>query len=122
MPESSPLDGGERIVFERSVPLDRASLARATLPPRLRPGAEVSVLDISEFFGETSGGVRTYLLQKARHVAADPALRHVLVVPGARDLVLEGQGVRCYRLRGPTIPTRKPYRFMLAPRSGHPHR
>jgi alpha-1,6-mannosyltransferase len=117
MPDSSPLDAGERTVFPTTVPLDRRSLARATLPPPLRAGAEVAVLDISEFFGETSGGVRTYLLQKARHVAANPALRQVLVVPGARDLVLDGAGVRCYRLRGPTIPTRKPYRFMLAPRS-----
>src|SRR5690348_2978601 len=116
MHDSSP-DGGEGTVYSRPVPLDRESLARATLPPPLRVGAEVGVLDISEFFGETSGGVRTYLLEKARHVTADAKLRHVLVVPGARDRVRDGAGVRCYRLRGPTIPTRKPYRFMLAPES-----
>jgi alpha-1,6-mannosyltransferase len=75
------------------------------------------VLDISEFFGETTGGVRTYLLQKARYVEARPELRQVLVVPGARDSIHQADGVRCYRLHGPSIPTQKPYRFMLATRS-----
>ena len=74
-------------------------------------------MDISEFFGETTGGVRTYLLEKARYVQRDPALRQVLVVPGAADEILEGSGVRCYRLHGAPIPTQKPYRFMLATRS-----
>jgi alpha-1,6-mannosyltransferase len=44
-------------------------------------------------------------------------LRQVLVVPGAEDQILEASGVRCYRLRGATIPTQKPYRFMLATES-----
>jgi alpha-1,6-mannosyltransferase len=93
------------------------NIARSELPPRLRPGAGLSILDISEFFGETTGGVRTYLLEKARHVQRNPSLRQVLVVPGATDEILEGAGVRCYRLRGAHIPTQKPYRFMLATES-----
>jgi alpha-1,6-mannosyltransferase len=97
----------------------RASLdiSRIELPPRLRPAAELGVLDISEFFGETTGGVRTYLLQKARYVQRRPRLRQTIVVPGAGDAILEASGVRCFRLHGPTIPTQKPYRFMLATRS-----
>ncbi len=75
------------------------------------------MLDITEFFGDTTGGVRTYLLEKAKYVQRDPALRQVLVVPGAQDEILEAGGVRCYRLHGPHIPTQKPYRFMLATRS-----
>jgi alpha-1,6-mannosyltransferase len=92
-------------------------IARSDLPPRLRPAAELGVLDISEFFGETTGGVRTYLLEKARYVQRHPLLRQILVVPGARDEILEGNGVRCYRLHGAPIPTQKPYRFMLATQS-----
>ena len=91
-------------------------ISRRALPPPLRPGA-LGVLDISEFFGETTGGVRTYLLQKARYVESRPELRQVLVVPGARDSIQETDGVRCYRLHGPSVPTQKPYRFMLATRS-----
>jgi alpha-1,6-mannosyltransferase len=97
----------------------RASLdiSRIELPPRLRPGAALGVLDITEFFGETTGGVRTYLLQKARYVQRRTELRQTIVVPGARDEILEASGVRCYRLHGPSVPTQKPYRFMLATRS-----
>jgi alpha-1,6-mannosyltransferase len=91
-------------------------ISRSALPPRLRPEA-LGVLDISEFFGETTGGVRTYLLQKARYVETRPDLRQVLVVPGARDAIHETSGVRCYRLHGPSVPTQKPYRFMLATQS-----
>lgn len=87
------------------------------LPARLRPAAALGVLDISEFFGETTGGVRTYLLEKARYVQKRPHLRQVIVVPGAEDEISEADGVRCYRLRGAPIPTQKPYRFMLATRS-----
>ena len=93
------------------------NIARSELPPRLRAGANLGVLDISEFFGETTGGVRTYLLEKARYVQRQPLLRQVLVVPGAADEILEGSGVRCYRLHGAPIPTQKPYRFMLATES-----
>lgn len=97
----------------------RASLdiSRITLPARLRPAARLGILDITEFFGETTGGVRTYLLEKARYVQRREALRQMIVVPGARDEILEASGVRCYRLRGPSVPTQKPYRFMLATRS-----
>jgi len=95
---------------------DSLDISRSALPPRLRPGA-LGVLDISEFFGETTGGVRTYLLEKARYVERRPELRQVVVVPGARDSIHETGGVRCYRLHGPSVPTQKPYRFMLATRS-----
>jgi alpha-1,6-mannosyltransferase len=96
----------------------RLDLGRTELPRhRLRPTAEVGVLDITKWFGETSGGVRTYLLQKARYVEARSDLRQVLVIPGARDSITHGTGVRCYRLRGPRVPTQRPYRFMLATRS-----
>jgi alpha-1,6-mannosyltransferase len=92
-------------------------MRQATLPPRLRPDAELAVLDITEWFGETSGGIRTYLLEKAKYVAARPTLRHTLVVPGHRDRVTDADGVRLCRLRGPRIPGQKPYRFMFATRS-----
>ena len=56
-----------------SAPVDIASMV--DLPARLRPTAGLGVLDITEFFGETTGGVRTYLLEKARYVQRRPALR-----------------------------------------------
>ncbi len=114
--------GAERGAVERAL-LDVPRLQRGLdiggqeLPPRLRAGASLGVLDITEFFGETSGGVRTYLFEKARYVEARSQLRHVVVVPGRHDAITETAGVRCYRLRGPRVPTQAPYRFMLATRS-----
>jgi alpha-1,6-mannosyltransferase len=98
-------------------PIPPFDLAKAEMPARLRPWATLGVLDITKWFGETSGGVKTYLLQKARYVEDRESLRQVLVIPGARDSITAGDGVRCYRLRGPRIPTQHPYRFMLATRS-----
>ena len=95
-------------------PLPRVNIATATLPPPVRPDAAQSVLDVTEFFGETSGGIRTYLLEKAKYVEAHPALRQVLVVPGPADAITDSAGVRCYRLAGAEIPGQKPYRFMLS--------
>ncbi len=107
--------------IERLVPPEtdtaRVEMGHEALPPVLRPDAALSVLDITEWFGSTSGGIRTYLLQKALYVAARPWLRQTLVVPGARDAITGESGVRLYRLKGPPIPRQKPYRFMLATRS-----
>lgn len=92
-------------------------LSRGPLPAVQRADASLAVLDVTEFFAEASGGIRTYLLEKARYARASPGVRHVLVVPGERDRVTEIDGARCYELRGPRIPRQHPYRFMLATQS-----
>ena len=79
--------------------------------PTLRPEATLAVLDVTKYYGDTTGGVRTYLNEKSAYVAARPSLRHVLVVPGAVDAMEDGAGTRTYRLAGPPIPTQPPYRF-----------
>lgn len=95
----------------------RADLSRAALPAIDRWTADLTVLDITKWFGETSGGVKTYLREKARYVSARETLRHVLVVPGPFDGYALGAGVRTYRLRGPRIPTQTAYRFLFATRT-----
>lgn len=95
----------------------RLDIAHSILPPPLRPESRFSVLDISEYVGEQTGGVRTYLSEKARYVSARPAYRHVVLVPGEHDSIGDSDGVRCYRLRGPAIPFNPAYRFLLATRS-----
>lgn len=76
--------------------------------------AALSVLDISEYYGPTSGGVRTYLHEKSRYVGAHEGLRQVVLVPGADDTVRDEAAVRWYTVRCPAIPFQQPYRFMLA--------
>lgn len=95
----------------------RLDLSVTALLPPVRPAAELSVFDITEFYGDTTGGIRTYLRQKAAYVEAHPAYRHVLALPGSRDAMTQSDGVRVYRLRGPRVPKQAPYRFMLATRT-----
>ncbi len=92
----------------------RLDLSLLPLPPLLRPGARRSVLDITEFYGETTGGIRTYLREKALYVESHHQFKQTLVLPGPRDALSQSDGVRCYRLEGPRVPTQDPYRFMLA--------
>lgn len=99
-----------------SIPID---LSRLVFPAPLRTSGALTILDITKFFGEATGGIRTYLLAKAAYVQAHAVLRQVLVVPGARDALAEEGGVRCYRLRGPRIPFDPSYRFLLATRTTH---
>ncbi|MCE2901597.1 MAG: glycosyltransferase [Gemmatimonadaceae bacterium] len=98
-------------------PQPRVHIGEGALPPRLRPQASLGVLDITEWYGDTSGGIKTYLREKAEYVASRPWLRHILVVPGDRDHIRDAGGGRTYRLHGPPIPRQRPYRFMLATRS-----
>ncbi len=106
----------ERLTAESMVGPPR-SIARLPLPAHPRADAGLGVLDVTEWFGETSGGIRTYLLEKANYVAQRPWLQHTLVVPGVRDRITDADGVRLYRLAGPPIPGQRPYRFMSATRT-----
>jgi len=98
-------------------PASPIDLSHTGFPPPLRAPGGLTVLDITKFFGDATGGIRTYLLAKARFVQSSPELRQVLVIPGAQDSLAEESGVRCYRLRGPRIPFDQSYRFLLATRT-----
>lgn len=89
-------------------------LAQAALPPVSRPDARLAVLDTTEWFAPTSGGIRTYLLQKELYVASRPWLRHALVVPWSADGIVEHEGARWYEFRGPRIPRNEPYRLLTS--------
>lgn len=80
----------------------------------MRPFADVSVLDVTECYGATSGGIRTYLHEKSRYIGTRPEYRQVLVVPGPSDRIESATGVRQYHLRGPRVPRHAPYRLLLS--------
>ena len=44
------------------------------------------VADVAMFYGERSGGIRTYLNEKARFAAAGTAFEHHVIVPGPREV------------------------------------
>jgi alpha-1,6-mannosyltransferase len=82
----------------------------------LDPFRPLAVCDITEYYGETSGGVRTYLREKARFIDARAGCRQVLIVPGAADTATAEGSVRRYEVAAPLIPGQAPYRAMVAPR------
>ena len=43
------------------------------------------VVDVALFYGERSGGIRTYIDAKVRHVRATDAFEHHVIVPGPRE-------------------------------------
>jgi alpha-1,6-mannosyltransferase len=57
------------------------------------------VADVAMFYGERSGGIRTYLHEKARFAAAHAAFEHHVIVPGRRERHRSGRHeVRSLRL------------------------
>jgi alpha-1,6-mannosyltransferase len=71
---------------------------RLVRPPALR------IVDVALFYGERSGGIRTYLDAKRRVLRDDPDAEHHLVVPGPRERHDDGRhelpSVRCAHLSG----------------------
>jgi len=95
-------------------PAQRPRIRDVVLPARSRPLAEMRVLDVTEWYGSTSGGIRTYLNEKSAYVHARPSLHQIMVVPGPEDLIDDQVGVRRYFVKGPRIPRHAPYRLMLS--------
>jgi alpha-1,6-mannosyltransferase len=52
-------------------------------PPR--PGERLVICDVALFYAERSGGIRTYLNEKAGFAARTSAYEHHLLVPGRRE-------------------------------------
>ncbi len=74
----------------------------------------MKLCDIVQFHSPLSGGVKRYVQDKSRYLARRPGMRHVMVVPAARNAVREEDGARVYQIRSPRIPGSKSYRFLVS--------
>lgn len=76
----------------------------------------MKVLDVTEFYSERGGGVRSHLTTKG-HVLCQLGHDHVVVAPGAKDSEAElarGPGsARVIRLRGPATPYDPSYHLFI---------
>jgi alpha-1,6-mannosyltransferase len=90
-----------------------ARLDTRRLPPLERPAARFAVMDISEYYGPDSGGVRTYLHEKSRYVMQHEQLRQSVLLPHDADQAQSAAGTRVYRIRSPRIPFQDTYRILL---------
>ncbi|MBV8954559.1 MAG: hypothetical protein JO179_10500, partial [Solirubrobacterales bacterium] len=76
------------------------------LPRRLR------IVDVALFYGERSGGIRTYLEAKAAYAAHTGAFEHHLVVPG-RPALLAGSCEHRHEQRSLRLAASNGYRIPL---------
>jgi alpha-1,6-mannosyltransferase len=76
----------------------------------------VKLLDVTEFYSPRGGGVRTYLIEKARWLAPRGDVEHAIVVPSDRTATTQWERSRVYLLRGPAVPASPGYHFLVAGR------
>ena len=101
----------------------RASILRdAVLSPVVRLGfapkealrPAVKICDLTQFYSPVSGGVKRYVSEKVRHIRERTAGdEHVLIIPGERDEVIQGERSRVYTIKSPLISRTSRYRVLL---------
>ncbi|HET7605722.1 MAG TPA: glycosyltransferase [Sphingomicrobium sp.] len=81
-------------------------------PFRHSPGAKL-FCDLTQSWSDVGGGVRTYLLHKRRHILQATPHSHLMIVPGARDEVVEEERAVTVTIASPRVPGSPRYRLML---------
>jgi alpha-1,6-mannosyltransferase len=71
--------------------------------------------DLTLAYTETSGGIRTYIDAKRRHIQQHTEDEHVLIVPGPQDRIQREGRLTRIEIRSPLIPGCHPYRFFTRP-------
>jgi alpha-1,6-mannosyltransferase len=73
--------------------------------------------DLTQSWSEMGGGVRTYLLQKRRYILERTKHRHLLIIPGARDEIVEDGRATTVTIASPHVPGSPNYRLLLRNRA-----
>src|SRR4051812_2953793 len=69
--------------------------------------------DLTQSWSEVGGGVRTYLLHKRRHILQSTPHRHLMIIPGPRDEVIEEDRAVTVTIASPHVPGSPNYRLLL---------
>jgi alpha-1,6-mannosyltransferase len=69
--------------------------------------------DLTQSWSDVGGGVRTYLLHKRRHILEATPNSHLMIVPGARDEVIQEERAITVTIASPHVPGSPHYRLML---------
>ena len=78
-----------------------------------RAGGPKLYCDLTQSWSEVGGGVRTYLLHKRRHILQSTPHRHLMIIPGARDEVIEEERAVTVTIKSPRVPGSPHYRLLL---------
>jgi len=69
--------------------------------------------DLTQSWSEVGGGVRTYLLHKRRHILDSTPHRHLMVIPGPRDEIIDEGRAITVTVASPHVPGSPNYRLLL---------
>lgn len=69
--------------------------------------------DLTQSWSEVGGGVRTYLLHKRRHILESTPHRHLMIIPGPRDEVIDEGRAVTVTIASPHVPASPNYRLLL---------
>src|SRR3954462_12688887 len=73
--------------------------------------------DLTQSWSEVGGGVRTYLLHKRRHILNATPHRHLMIIPGDRDQVIEEERAITVTVASPQVPGSPRYRLLVRNRA-----
>ena len=86
-------------------------------PPFDRASGVKLFCDVTQSWSEVGGGVGTYLRRKREYILSHTPHRHLLIVPGANDSVLEEGRAITVTIASPPVPTSPKYRLLLRNRA-----
>jgi alpha-1,6-mannosyltransferase len=69
--------------------------------------------DLTQSWSDVGGGVGTYLRHKRRHILGNTPHRHLMIVPGPEDSVVEEDRAITVTIASPRVPGSPHYRLML---------
>jgi alpha-1,6-mannosyltransferase len=73
--------------------------------------------DLTQSWSEKGGGVRTYLLRKRDYIVNHTSHRHLLIIPGAKDEVIEEGRAITVTIKSPRVPGSPNYRLLFRNRA-----
>ena len=82
-------------------------------PELFGAGAVKLFCDLTQSWSDVGGGVRTYLLHKRRHILEATPHRHLMIIPGPEDAVIEEDRAITVKVASPRVPGSPHYRLML---------
>jgi alpha-1,6-mannosyltransferase len=78
----------------------------------LPPGSQL-FCDVTQSWSEVGGGVGTYLRRKRDHLLSHTPHRHLLIVPGPKDQIVEDGRSITVTIESPPVPTSPNYRLLV---------
>lgn len=93
--------------------------ARVSPPAFTDPQRPLLLADLTQSWSSVGGGVGTYLRRKRAHILEHTSHRHLMILPGAEDVVEESEEGRAITvwLKSPHVPFSPNYRLLLRNRA-----